>query len=206
MRRLIAMQLERPHRLVRHLEGLLEFRLNRQQPVEVIRIVVLPAELADGIHAPDELAADLRRIVDDHGETTHGRVAERAAHELQDVLEITRAGTWAGQHHREGLLPIRRIHEDADQIQDLLRRAGTARIHDDAVREPYKGLEALLDVRHDHELIDDRVGRLRGNDAGLGDADVASVLDALLRVSDCGTLHRSLHGARAATGAHVQAA
>src|SRR5690606_23418997 len=66
--------------------------------------------------------------------------------------------------------------------------------------------EALFDIRHDHQPVDDGVGRLGGNDAGLGDADVVIVAAALLGVGDGGAFHRPLHRARAATGADVHAA
>ena len=72
--------------------------------------------------------------------------------------------------------------------------------------QAHEGFEALLDVRHDHQLVDDRVRRLGRDDAGLGDADVAPADDALLGVADGGALHRALHRARAAAGADVQAA
>ena len=42
------------------------------------------------------------------------------------------------------------------------------------MRQPHEGLEALFDVRHDHELVDDGVRRLGRDDAGLRDADVAA--------------------------------
>src|SRR2546430_17649793 len=74
---------------------------------------------------------------------------------------------------------------------------------------PYTTLfrsEALLDVRHDRELRDDRIGRLGGDDSGLGDADIAALCDALLGVPDGRALHRSLHGPRAAAGAPVEPA
>ncbi len=67
-------------------------------------------------------------------------------------------------------------------------------------------LEALLDVRQDHELIDNRIRRLGRDDARLGDADIAPVPDALLRMADRRPLHRALHRARTATGAYRKAA
>ena len=93
-----------------------------------------------------------------------------------------------------------------EQIEDLLGGAGAARKDHDAVRDAHERLEALLDVRHDHELIDDRIRRLGGDDAGLGEADVAPGADALLGVPDGRALHRALHGARAAARAHIEAA
>ena len=150
--------------------------------------------------------ADFGRIVDDDGEAAQRLLAERAGDEAADVLEVGGALARAREHDGKRLLAVGRIQQDAEQVQDLLGRAGAAREHDDAVRQAHEGLEALLDVRHDHELVHDRVRRLGGDDAGLGDADVAAVLDALLGVADGRALHRALHGAGAAAGAHVQAA
>ena len=50
------------------------------------------------------------------------------------------------------------------------------------------------------------IRRLGRDDARLGDAQVAAVDDALLGVPDGRALHRSLHGAGPAAGAHVEAA
>ncbi len=133
-------------------------------------------------------------------------LAERAADEAADLLEIRRALARTGQHDRQGLLLVRGIEQDAEEIEDLLGGAGAAREHHDAVREAHEGFEALLDVRHDDQLVDDRIGRLRGDDAGLGDADVAAVLDALLGVADGRPFHRALHRARSAAGADIEAA
>ena len=128
------------------------------------------------------------------------------ADELQDVLEIRRALRGPVSTTGKGCSRFAGSSRMPEQVQDLLGRARAAGKHDDAVRQAHERLEALLDVRHDHELVDDRVGRLGGDDAGLGDADVAAVLDALLGMADGGALHRALHGARAAAGADVQAA
>ena len=65
---LLALQLERAHRRVRDLEGLLELRLNRQQPVEVVRVAVLAAELAYRLHAAYQAPGHFRRVIDDGGE------------------------------------------------------------------------------------------------------------------------------------------
>ncbi len=83
---------------------------------------------------------------------------------------------------------------------------GAAREHDDAVSHAHERFETLLDVRHDHELIHDGIRRLRGDDAGLRQADVATALDALLGVTDGGALHGALHRARAAACADIESA
>ena len=101
---------------------------------------------------------------------------------------------------------IGRIQQDAEQIENLLGRAGAARKNDDAVPQPHERLQALLDVRHDDQLADDGIRRLGRDDARLGDAQIAAVDDALLRMPDGGALHRPLHGAGPAARAHIEAA
>ena len=118
------------------------------------------------------------------------------------VLAVRRAG----EHHRERHGAVRRIEQDAEQIQDLLRRTGAARKNDDAVTHTHERFQPLLDIRHDDQLADDRIGRLGGDDAGLGDAEVAAVDDALLRMADGRAFHRTLHRAGTAARAHVEAA
>ena len=104
------------------------------------------------------------------------------------------------------MLPVGRVEQDARAGRGSPRPSRAARKNDDAVAQPHERLQALLDVRHDHQLAHDGVGRLGGDDARLGDAHVAAVDDALLGVPDGGALHRALHGAGAAAGAHVEAA
>src|SRR5690606_14836270 len=94
---------------------------------------------------------------------------------------------------------------DAQQVEDLLHGAHAPGEHDDAVGDAHESLQALLDVRHDHQLVDDGVGGFRGDDAGLADTDVAAVLDLLLGVAHGGPLHGAFHGADAAAGDDVQA-
>ena len=101
---------------------------------------------------------------------------------------------------------IVRVQQDAEQEEDLLGGTHAAREDHDRVGNADEGLEALLHVRHDHQFVDDRVGRLGGDDPGLGQADIPAIAYALLGVADGGALHRALHGAGAAAGAHVQLA
>ena len=125
--------------------------------------------------------------------------------ERVDPAEVFLAAGRAREHDGERLLLVRRIEQDAEQVEDLLGRARPAWKHDDAVAGAHERLEPLLDVRQDHELVHDRVGRLGRHDAGLGEPDVAPVVDALLRVTDRRALHRPLHGAGSAARADVQA-
>ncbi len=69
-----------------------------------------------------------------------------------------------------------------------------------------EGFQTFLDVRQDHQLVDDRVRCLGGDDARLGQPQVAAANAALFGVGNGGALHRPLHHARAAAGADIQAA
>ena len=72
--------------------------------------------------------------------------------------------------------------------------------------EPDERFQALLDVRHDDEVTDDRIRGFRRDDARLGKPDVAPADNSLLGVADRGALHRTLHRTRTAAGAHIQTA
>ena len=123
-----------------------------------------------------------------------------------DLLEILGAVGGSGEHHRERQILIGRIEQNAEQIQNFFGGAGAARENDDAVPQPHERFQALFDVRHDDQLAHDRIRRLRGDDAGLGDPEVAAILDALFRVADGRPFHGPFHGARAAARADIQAA
>src|SRR6185312_3084194 len=202
---LAAIERERAHRLVRDLERPLKLRLDREQPVEVVGIAALLAKLAHGFDAAHHAAGDLGGIVDDDGEALGRRLAERAGDEAADVLEIRGALARTGENDRQRLILVRGIENDPEEVQDFLGRARAAGEHHDAMREAHEGLEALLDVRHDDQLVDDRIRRLGRDDARLRDADITAVLDPLLRVADGRALHRALHGARSAARAYVEA-
>src|SRR6266702_2350509 len=156
----------------------------------------MPAELADFRHAAHHVPRDFGRIIDDDGEAAHRLRAERCAYEAHDVIEIDRAFPGSGEYDGKGLIAIRRLEQQADQVQDFFRGPGAARENNYAVREAHERLEALFDVGQDHQLIDDRVRRLGGDDAGLCNTDITAMLDTLLGVSDGRALHRALHRSR----------
>ena len=204
--RLVAVQAQGAHRGVGHLEGPLELGVDAQQPVVVVGVGLAATGLAHGLDAAVHDARDLGRVVDDDADALERGGAERAGEEGADALEVFRARARTGEHQRERLRGVRRVEQDAEQVEDLLGGADAAREHDEAVRHAHEGLEPLLDVGQDHEVVDDGVRRLGGDDAGLGEADVAAADDALLGVADGRALHRALHGARAAAGADIEAA
>ena len=98
------------------------------------------------------------------------------------------------------------MHHDAEQVEQLLGSADPAREDDDAVTQTHEGFQPLLDVRQDHQLVDDGVRRFGGDDGRLGETDVTAVAHPLLGVADGGPLHGALHGTRTAAGTDVELA
>ena len=63
---------------------------------------------------------------------------------------------------------LSRIHQDAQQVEEFFCRTGTAREDDDAVANADEGFQTFLDVRQDHQFVNDRVRRFGGDDPRLG--------------------------------------
>ncbi len=169
-------------------------------------VVAFAAELLDRLEAQGHFPGDLRRIVDDDLVVLVRRFAQGRADEGVQLLQIGFGALRTGEDHRERQVAVVRVHQDAQQVEELFRRTGTAREDDDAVADPHERLQAFLDVGHDHQFVDDRVRRLGGDDARFSQAQVAAGGDALLGVGDGCAFHRPLHHARAAAGADIQAA
>ena len=206
MRRQVATQLQAGHVGVGRVERALEALLDFQQPVEVEGIVALAAELLHRLEALGHLPGHLGRVVDDDFIQSLRRLAEGRPDEFVQLPQVRLGAARAGEDDRERQFAVVRVHEDAQQVEELFRRTGTAREDDDAVADTDEGFQALLDVRQDHQFVDDRVRRLGGDDARLGQAQVAAAAHALLGMGDGRALHRPFHHAGTAAGADVQLA
>src|SRR5262245_7009842 len=103
------MQLERTHRLVRDFERMLEIFRHRQQPVEVVGITLLLAELAHRRHAGREMLRDAGRIVHHDGESLERLLAERSRDEATEMLEVTGTLRRPCEDHGEWLIAIRGV-------------------------------------------------------------------------------------------------
>src|SRR5690606_2167744 len=90
VRRAVAVQVERSHRLVAGHERLLEPQRYVQRPVEEERVLLLDPELAYAIDAARHLARDLGRVVDDDAVARSRRITQGQAQELVDLLEVRR--------------------------------------------------------------------------------------------------------------------
>ena len=67
-----------------------------------------------------------------------------------------------------------------------------------------KRFQALFDIRHDNQLVDQRVRWLSGDDRWLGHADKAPLFITLLGMTHGGTFHWRFHRAWATAGADIQ--
>jgi len=116
MHGLIPVQREAAHGGVRDLERSLKIRSDRKQPVEVVRVVMLLAVHAHGVHAVRQMARDFRRIAGDHREAL-----ERL---LASVRDISR--TLPG-NHTVNVLDILRwpgvLRDETDDGDELLKAA-----------------------------------------------------------------------------------
>lgn len=122
MGRQLAAQVQVGHGLVGRVERSLEALLDLQQPVEVEGIVALAAELLDRFEAFDHVPGDFRRVINDDFVQAMGRFTQRGADESVQLLQIRLGAARAGEHHRERQVVVVRVHEDAQQVQELLRR------------------------------------------------------------------------------------
>ena len=169
-------------------------------------VVALAAELFDVLQARGHLPGDFGGVINDDLVVGLGRLTQGRADKRMQLLQVRRCLFWPGEDDREGHVTVVRVHEDAQQVQEFFGRTGASREDNDAVADTHKGLQAFFDIRQDHQFVDDRVRRFGGDDARLSEAQVAPAGDALLGVGNGRALHRTFHHARAATGAHVEAA
>ena len=98
------------------------------------------------------------------------------------------------------------MHEDAQEIEHLLRGPRSAGENDDAVGCAHEGFQALFDVRQDGEAVDQGVWGLGGDDARFREAQVTAFAVPLLGMAHGSALHGTLHGTGAAARADVEAA
>src|SRR6056297_874280 len=96
------------------------------------------------------------------------------------------------------------MQQYSQEVENFLGGTDTTGEHDNPVATSDEGFQAFLNVRHDHQFIDDGVGCLCTNNAGLGNADVAAVLDPLLGVANGGAFHGTFHRPRATSGTDAQ--
>ncbi|SUI48355.1 Uncharacterised protein [Serratia marcescens] len=206
LRRLVRIKIEVRHVLMGRLERQLQIRRDADRPVKAVGVAGVAAVFLHQRHGFFHLPRHFRRIVDDDGVMAARFVAQRVHDELVQHAEVVGALFWPGQDQRQHLFTVLRVHQDTQQVQQLFGGADAAREDNDAMRDAHEGFQAFFDVRHDHQLVHQRVRRLGGDDRRLGHADEAAVAVTLLRVTDRRAFHRRFHRARPAAGADVQLA
>jgi hypothetical protein len=157
MRRSSVVQVQRGHRLVGGHERLLVVPRNLDGPVEEERVLLHQTVLAHALDPVRHPPRHRHRIADDDLVALGRFLAQGQADEAVDLLEIRRGHGRAGQDQREWQVLVFLAQQDAEQVQDLLGSADAAGKHDDAVADPHERFETLLDVRHDHQVVHDRV-------------------------------------------------
>ena len=202
---LVLVQVERTHRFVRRPETTLKIGIDVQQPVEVVGIAPTLAEIAHRFEPILDFARHLLRVIDHNPVEALGLDTERFADEPVDAPEVLLGALRPGKNHGERQLGIVGMHQNTQQIEDFLCGPGAAGKDDDAVADADKGLKSLLDIRKNHQCIDNRIGRFGSNDSRLGKPEIAAA-DTLFGVTDGGSFHRPLHGSRTAAGTDVEAA
>src|SRR5690625_628391 len=90
------------------------------------------------------------------------------------------------------------MQQNAQNIENLLGGTSAAGKDHNTVPGTHESLEALFDVGHDHQLVDNRVGRFGGDDARLTDTQIPAVVHSLFGVANGGAFHGAFHCAGAA--------
>ena len=88
-----------------------------------------------------EFARDAIGVVDDDLVAALCLGAQRFADELVDVLEVRFRTLRSGENEREGNVRVGRVEQDAEQVENLLRRADAAGEDDDAMAHADEGFE-----------------------------------------------------------------
>ncbi len=121
-----AAELEAGHVLVGRLERALEAFIDLQHPVEVEGVVALAAELLHFLQALGHLRSHLGRVVDDDPVVALRRMAEGRPDEFMELLQVGFGAAGTGEDDREGQVLVVRVHEDAQQVEELFRGPGAA--------------------------------------------------------------------------------
>jgi hypothetical protein len=197
-------QFERRHRRVGRLEGLLKGMIDMQRPVEEVRVPAVLPRLLHTVHSRGECLCDRCGVVNDDSVAGLSLRAKRRADKGMESVEVALAASRSGEH--EGQLDgfVLGMQQDAEQIENLLGCSYAARENDNPVCDTNECLEALLHVRQDHQLVDYGIGRFRGNDRRLREAQVSAALESLFGMAEGGALHWALHRTCAAAGADVE--
>ena len=143
-------QLQAGHVFVGRVERALEAFVDLQQPVEVEGVVALAAELLHRLEAGGHLARHFGRVVDDDLIVRLRRFAQGGTDERVQLLQVRRCVFRPGEDDGERQVAVVRVHEEAQQGQELLGRTGAAGEDDDAVADTHEGFQRPFDPTHEN--------------------------------------------------------
>ena len=89
-------------------------------------VVALAAELLHFLQALGHLLGHLGRVVDDDPVVALRRMAEGRPDEFMELLQVGFGAAGTGEDDREGQVLVVRVHEDAQQVEELLHGPGAA--------------------------------------------------------------------------------
>ncbi len=158
MRVLFFMQRQRLHIPVIGFKRLLKFFLDRQRPVEIKSVPALLAEFTHLFNARLHFPRHLYRIIDNNFITPLCFTAQRPGNELIDFVEIFFRAGRSGQDQWKRNVMVFRMQQNAEKIQYFFRRPHAAGEHDNAMTAPHKRFKTFFNIRHDDQIIHDRVG------------------------------------------------
>lgn len=124
--RQVAAQFQVGHVFVGRIERALEAFVDLQQPVEMERVIAFAAELFDRLEALSHLTRDFSRVVDDDLVVLLRGFTQRSSDKRVQLLQIRCGMSRSRENHGEGQAGVVRVHQDAEQVQELFGRAGAA--------------------------------------------------------------------------------
>src|SRR5690625_4590715 len=150
------------------------------------RIVGIDPEFTSLMVSFQRGGSHLGRIVDNNLVAILRFEPSGSTDNLVDALEILSATGRSCKHQRERNVPVIRMQQNAQNIENLLGGTSAAGKDHNTVPGTHESLEALFDVGHDHQLVDDWVGRFGGDDARLTDTQIPAVVHSLVGVANGG--------------------
>ena len=113
MNRLIRVQIQRGHGLVGGQEWVLEGQWHVEPPVEIERIVVIPAEQGQPVDAMAHGQGHGFRIINNDLVALCRFFTKRVANERIHLTEVVGAAGRAGEHHGQGNVRVVRVQQNA---------------------------------------------------------------------------------------------
>ena len=201
--RLVGAQVQGGHGGMARLERGLEIQRDSQPPVKVKGIVIVTAEQGQLVDAMAQGFRDRFRVIDDDLVTLCRLLTQGSTNKGVHLAKIVGAAGGPGKDYRQGHVDIVRVQQHAQQVENFLGGADPPRKDNDAMADTQEGLKPFFNIWHDHQFIDDGVGGFRGDNARLGNPQIAASFEPLLGMGHMRPFHWALHGPGATTGADI---